>query len=360
MSEARYQATTAESAYSVLTPYLIPPELAGRKIVNLGDGFILRAIERLVGRFPPQQAFTPRIAPAAAARSILAQAPAVILAGANQLNDRYTIWPGLSAEEIRASTLRFIPFGIGVHGEPGHNEGLSKATREVLIAIHERITCSSWRCPRTVAWLSAQIPEISDQLVMTGCPVLYDAPLLDGKPFGPRMKRIAVTVTERGDFWSRETATLDFVAKTFPRAERFLVLHQNYSPPTRLEWVHHRLWPRAGRDLNDYQKLRRYAVRLGFKIVVPESADHCLAFYETVDAHLGSRLHAHLLCLSRAKRSWLIPVDGRALGMAEFLQFPLCQPHTLEAEMGFDFETVRFNARRTFTHMQHFIKSLPA
>ena len=42
-----------------------------------------------------------------------------------------------------------------------------------------------------------------------------------------------------------------------------------------------------------------------------------IAFYAGIDAHLGSRLHAHLLCLSRGIRSWLVPVDGRALGIAE-------------------------------------------
>ena len=63
-----------------------------------------------------------------------------------------------------------------------------------------------------------------------------------------------------------------------------------------------------------------------------------MAFYEGMDMHIGSRLHAHLLCLSRARRSWLVPVDGRAAGMAEFLRFPLCQPGDLEENIDFDFE----------------------
>ena len=349
---------TACSPFAVLSPYLIPAELAARKVVNLGDGFILRAIERLVGKTDPGCLFSPRVAPTATDRTRLQQCRGVILAGANQLNDQYTVWPGLSADEIRESGLRLIPFGIGLHGQPGHNDGLSPAARDVLIAVHERLAFSSWRCPHTVAWLAREIPQVAAQLLMTGCPVLYDKPLLEGAAFGRRMGRIAVTVTERGRFWDRETAVIDFVARTFPRAERWLVLHQNYSPPPSWEWLHHRLVARPGSGWNAYRKLRHHAVRRGFRIVAPPDADRCLAFYDTIDAHFGSRLHAHLLCLSRARRSWLVAVDGRAPGMAEYLQFPLCAPEGIEAELDCDFERVRHNATRTFPVMRQFVESL--
>ena len=39
---------------------------------------------------------------------------------------------------------------------------------------------------------------------MTGCPVLYDEPLLNGSRFADQAGTVAVTVTERGDFWNRE------------------------------------------------------------------------------------------------------------------------------------------------------------
>ena len=349
----------SQSRLAVLTPYLIPDSLRGRKVVNLGDGFILRAIERLIGGFELGRSFSPRVALSAAAQAMLTQSPAVVLAGANQLSDRYTVWPGLTAEQIRHSGLRLIPFGIGLHGEPGQTDRLTAATRDVLTAMHEGIDFSSWRCPHTVAYLRSELPHLAPQLLMTGCPVVYDEPLLGGVPFGRGTRRIAVTVTERGDFWARETATIDFVARHFPRAERHLVLHQNYSLPGRLESFRYRWLPQPTSQLNEYQRLRKYAVRRGFTIVCPPDADACMDFYGQMDMHIGSRLHAHLLCLSRAKRSWLVPVDGRALGMAEFLGFPLCGPHQLESALGFDFETVRTRAREGFKVMERFVDTLP-
>jgi hypothetical protein len=354
--------TTAASApapYGVLTPYPIPRELAGRKVPNHGDGLILRAIERLVGSFDQARTFSPRIPLPADAEAALAATPAVVLAGANQLSTTWTIWPGLTADRLRASGLRLVPFGIGLHGAPGHSERLSEATKAVLLALHERIACSSWRCPRTVELLHRELPQIRSQVLMTGCPVAYDRPLLDGEPFRAEVGHVAVTATERGDFLGRETAVLDYAAATWPRARRTLVLHQNWSPPTRWELLRHRLWPRPRARLDACQQLRQHAVRRGFRVFAPAGADALAAFYRTVDVHVGSRLHAHLHCLSQCKRSWLVPVDGRAAGIAEWLDFPLCQPDTLHAHADFDFERVRARARATFPVLRQFVDSLP-
>jgi len=346
------------NACAVLTPYPIPAALAGKKVVNLGDGFILRAIERLIGRFPPSLIHSPRITPPEPVIDALARAPAVILAGANQLHDGYTVWPGLDASMIAARRLVFIPFGIGLHGEPGKNDGLSRVAREVLVEMHRHIEYSSWRCPDTLAVFERDLPQITSQCLMTGCPVLYDRPLLEGRAFSSTSKRVAVTVTERGDFMARETAVLDFAARHFPRSEKFLVLHQNYSPPSAWEPLRARLFRAAGDTLNPYQQLRHHALRRGFKIIAPRDADECLQFYDSIDVHVGSRLHAHLLCLSRAKRSALVPVDGRSRGMAAYLGHPLCSPETLEQGLGCDFEAVRANALASFATMQKFLSSI--
>jgi hypothetical protein len=360
MIVTRYPSVTGYSKLSALTPYPIPEKLRNRKVVNLGDGFILRAIERLLGRFPPQQLFSPRVAPSPETLVVFDNSPAVILAGANQLNDRYTVWPGLTGSQIRASKIRFVPFGIGLHGEAGFTDGLSDESIDVLRAVHERIEYSSWRCPHTVAFLQQQLPELSAKILMTGCPVTYDKPLLEDQPFKSATRRIAVTVTERQDFWRRETAVIDFVARQFRRSQRYLVLHQNYSPPGRFEHIGHRLLPQEAPSLDPYQKLRRYAVKRGFRVFCPADADECIKFYSTIDFHIGSRLHAHLLFLSTARRSLLVPVDGRSAGMSEFLGFPLCAPGELEAALDFDFEIVRERAKVGFSVMQQFIKSIPS
>lgn len=352
-------ATAPECPFGVLTPYPIPPELRGTKVANLGDGFILRGIERLLGRFAPSRTFSPRVALLPEAEAALAATPAVVLAGANQLAENWTIWPSLTADRLRASTLRLLPFGVGLHGAPGHSERLSTATRELLVALHERIAFSSWRCPHTVELLRREVPQLAPQLLMTGCPVVFDRPLLDGRPFATHADHVAVTPTERDDFFARDAAIVDHVAATWPRARRTLVLHQNWSPPTRGELLRHRFWPMRPERLDPFQRLRQHAVRRGFRIAAPADADALLEVYRGVDVHVGTRLHAHLHCLSQAKRSWLVAVDGRAAGIAESLDFPLCRPDTLAAHAGFDFERVRARVRALFPVMRRFVDSLP-
>jgi hypothetical protein len=190
---------------------------------------------------------------------------------------------------------------------------------------------------------------------MTGCPVLYDRPLLDGAPFAERIGRISVTVTERGDFFERDLSLLRNVARALPSATRFLTLHQNFSPPASFEAIRHRL----GRSpANQVEALRLEARRLGYKILIPRSADELIRFYKTVDAHVGSRLHAHLLCLSLAKRTALIGVDGRATGIAQHFGFRLYQPENITEGLHESFEPIRERARATFAVMQKFLSSV--
>lgn len=347
------------SQFAVLTPYLIPEALRGKKVVNVGDGFILRAIERLIGRFDPARTFSPRVTPTDAAVDVLERSPGVILAGANQLTESYTVWPGLTAERILKGSLRCVPFGVGLNGEPGRSERLSAETRAVLEAVHTRIEFSSWRCPRTVALLRRELPHLAERFLMTGCPVLYDGPLLDSSRFHSSEASVAVTATERGNFWEQEAGVIDRVARRFPRARRYFVTHQNLSPPAAFEGLRHRMTRLdPGRLPDRVEALRLYARRRGFTVVIPRDADECLRFYDGVDVHVGSRLHAHLLFLSRNKRSYLIPIDGRSLGIAEHLGFPAGPPEQLDANWDFNFEIVRDHARASFAVMERFIRSI--
>jgi hypothetical protein len=341
--------------FAVLTPYLIPSGLG--KVVNLGDGFILRAIERWVGPFSSSRMFSPRVALGSEAVTALKHSSAVIIAGANQLNDRYTIWPGLTAEGIRKNRMRFVPFGIGIHGDPKQTERLTEETRSILEAVHEQIEYSSWRCPNTVGFLRREMPRIANQLLMTGCPVIYDRPLLESDRFLSSEKTVAVTASERGEFWERETRIIDAVTKRFQMAHRYFVVHQNFSPPRLGERLQCLLSPLKAR-MNPVAELRAYARQRGFKVVIPSSADECMQFYNRVDIHVGSRLHAHLLFLSRNKRSYLVPIDNRSGGIAEHLGFPLFAPEELDRSWDCDFEIIRSRARETYAVMQRFVKSL--
>lgn len=344
------------NSFATLSPYVIPASMAGKKL-NVGDGFILRAIERLLGPFPAERIFSSRIAPDAQQIDILRQTGAVILAGANQLDDNFAAWPGLKADELRKLPIRFVPMGIGINGVADRNRGFTENALETLRAIHEKIEFSSWRCPLTTAAIETALPELKGRALMTGCPVVYDKPLLEGSTFSDRDKVIAVTVTERDDFWDREAGTLQFVANRFPSARRYLVLHQIFDQPTDFE-LRFGTYPGAGLFLKKRARLRALARRLGYEIVAPATANEALAFYKGVDMHMGSRLHAHLHFLSQNKRSFLTYVDDRMKGFSEFLKFPLCTPASFENNLNFDFEITRNAARNSFETMKKFLNSL--
>ncbi|MBI2717622.1 MAG: polysaccharide pyruvyl transferase family protein [Rhizobiales bacterium] len=346
------QPQVTSRALSVLTPYLFPP--GGKKVPNLGDEFILRAIERRIGPFPPERRFSSRYQPSEVQKQALLQSGGIILAGANQLDDNFAPWPALQPDEIRARPYIFVPMGIGIHGEPARNSEMSPAARETIAIIHERIRYSSWRCPRTVAYLRRSIPGLTSQFLMTGCPVLYDKPLLESSRFQIGKDIVAVTTTERGAFWDRESQTIDFVARKFPHAQKWLVVHQDYALK-RKTWF-------AENVLGTFRKtadaLQAYATHRGFRVLKPAGIDEGLAYYKAADLHFGSRLHAHLNMLSQNKRSFLTKVDERSTGISEHFEFPLCDPTKFEDVMDFDFERIRQAALRTFPVMLKFVESI--
>jgi hypothetical protein len=346
-------ATSLMQPISILTPYVMPE--GTRKISNVGNGIILKAVERHLSAFPLGARLTSFAAPKAEQLDSLEKSPAVVIAGANLLDDNFAPWPELKAEALQRSKMVIVPMGVGLHGEPHRNAAMSENTRQLLDLMHARAEYSSWRCPLTVAYLLKERPKLASQVLMTGCPVLYDRPLLESTRFNTSRDVIAVTVTERDNFWTREVAVIDYAAREFPSARKLLVLHQDYlrgQQPGLLQQL-------TGRWLRTAQGLRSYARARGFEIRIPATHDEVIDLYRDVDLHMGSRLHAHLLMLSQNKRSFLIRVDDRSTGIAEHFGFPLCDPERLSDYQGFDFEVVRQAALRTFPVMEKFINSLP-
>jgi hypothetical protein len=244
--------------------------------------------------------------------------------------------------------------GVGLHGDLHRNVKMSGETKDILGIIHERTPYSSWRCPRTVDYLKRELPQLGDHTLMTGCPVIYDAPILESSRFHRGEEVIAVTATEREDFWHRETRTIDFVAHNYPNAKRYFVVHQDY-PARRKPKLMDRMfgaWRRSPIGL------QHYAVARGFEVIRPASHDAAILLYGKVDMHFGSRLHAHLHMLSQNKRSFLTKVDERSTGIAEHYGFPLCDPTQFPHRNEFDFEVVRQAVLRTFPIMQKFVDSI--
>lgn len=349
----------------VLSPYLVPfmhdrpsggVNFRWRSGVNIGDGFILYAIERLLGPFESGKVLSTRVTPKLTLQESLSGAHNIYLAGANQLTDNFAPWPNFDLDFFNRSRARFIPFGVGIDGRSVAAIKLTPLAREVIRAIHDRIEFSSWRCPQTVAFLDREFPELAGRFLMTGCPVLFDKPLLASQRFHDAIEHIAVTITDRDSFMDREMATLEAAAQIFSSSRKSLVLHQRFQPTTLFDAIG------AGRFVaktlgEDRNEIRNFARKLGFDVVAPKTAKEGISFYRTVDLHIGSRLHAHLMMLSQNKKSFLTYVDERATGMATHFGFPICDPNNIEEYLNFDFEIVRRNAILTFETMNTFIRS---
>lgn len=344
-----------DAPYCLMTPYLIPKGID--KVQNLGDGFILNGIERRLGVFPKDRVFTTRKAPSAAAVETLKAHGKIIVGGANMLSDRFAPWRGFDLGLFDAG-VKIFPFGIGLNGIPARNRGFTDKARAILERIHATVPYSSWRCPRTVALLQESFPHLKDQFLMTGCPVLYDTPILTGTAFPDQADSVAVSITERGAFFEREYLTLLDVTRHFPDARKVLVLHQDFRD--RGSTWQKLLRGRVDEEVGRIAVLHGLARDMGFEIVSPGSQEACRAFYRDIDLHVGSRLHAHLHFLSQNKKTFLTYVDDRCAGFSEFYGFPLITPGDLEKDLGFDFEITRRAIKESFTTMQTFVESIHA
>lgn len=348
--------------YSILTPYIVPPEMQARKAVNIGDGFILNSIIKLLSPYKCKYLFTPRKKISDWEIAKINSTKALILAGANQLNDDFTIAPEMTLEQLEKIKVPIVPFGIGIYGVQSRNSAMSETTKDILSGIHQRIKFSSWRCDLTLQYLEQFLPELSNKFLMTGCPVMYNKKILDKVPFSEKEKKVVVTVTERGDFWEREVETIDFVSRQFPKSHKILSLHQDFAllgNQTKQKRIFSFFGTKTAQKTNSKPiLLREYALKRGFKIFQPRSVEDCFRFYNRCDRHIGSRVHAHLYFLSQSKKSFLTYVDDRCLGFAKTLDFPICDFANLEQYLDYDFEIYRQNCLQAFLNMQHFVSYL--
>ncbi len=318
------------------------------KRVNIGDGFILTAIRNLLSPHKCQFIFSTRRGLSEAEIRKINSTKALILAGANQLNDSYSVVPGMTKSELNRIQVPIIPFGIGIHGEPDMNKGMSQNTMDILREIHRRIKFSSWRCPMSVKYLSEHLPEIQEKFLMTSCPVVYGPRLLQREPFKDDFNKVIVTVTDREDFTERERTTIDFVHREFKSYPKFLSLHQFYEP-------RYGILPSRKQRTRPTLNLEAYAKSLGFKLFKPKKVDTFLAFYRDRSFHVGSRLHAHLYCLSQSQKTFLTYVDERCVGFSQSLNFPVCDYRRLSEYLSYNFEDVRESCIDRYQVMTKFI-----
>jgi hypothetical protein len=265
----------------------------------------------------------------------------------------------MDLQGIRHIKVPIIPFGIGINGLRKFNRCMSDTTKDILRILHETIPFSSWRCPQTIAYLNAYIPELSDRFLMTGCPVQYDANLLNAVPFSSLDHKILVTITERDVFYEREYSTITYISNKYMNSEKILSLHQEFDAP-KISVLLRRIIKGQFNKIRKPSALHRYAESRGFRIYRPASVQECQDFYRTCDLHFGSRLHAHLFFLSQAKKSFLTSVDDRCTGFSQAFGFPLCDYRNFDHYVSYDFEIYRQRALAQYGVMKQFLSSIEA
>src|SRR3954464_2273473 len=77
--------------YSLITPYLVPPQIRGWKAVNIGDGFILHAITDLLRPHTCRFTFSSREPLSDAAIEQVNSTRMVVLGGDNKLTQKLSI-----------------------------------------------------------------------------------------------------------------------------------------------------------------------------------------------------------------------------------------------------------------------------
>jgi hypothetical protein len=119
----------------------------------------------------------------------------------------------------------------------------------------------------------------------------------------------------------RETQTIDFVHNTFPDARKILSRHQ---APRKVK-IRKRIKGLLKGNLEHLHTpvaLSGYAKSRGFEIFHSGDAEDFLNLYRDADLHIGSRLHAHLFCLSLRKSSFVTYVDERMAGISKCSSSP--------------------------------------
>jgi hypothetical protein len=319
--------------YTVITPYLIPPGLP--KKVNVGDGFILDSATKLIGSLPAAT-FSNRARLDEAAIERMNASRFVVAVGANTLKDDFEITPGFTLDTLARIRVPVVLMGLGHYGVAEATRGLTPVSTNLLRAVLERFPLMSVRCEASQRYVTQSLPDLADEVLMTGCPVMYPVDGIDRQfERKHRYDLLVVTLTDRAGL-ERQLGLLEAGRRLFPATRRVLALHQDYGNAA--------LW--------------QFAQREGFEVFRSEDCRDFLALYAQADLHFGNRVHAHLKALSNGTVSFCTPFDLRQRYFAESLDCPLVG-HTHGAHIaGYDFNRVLARREGARPAMERFVAAL--
>jgi hypothetical protein len=275
--------------------------LLHRALRNAGDALIFERGRRLIETFRPTEdlAFAEGWHPLAEQlpAALLRAARAVIVVGGpgygNGLAGRYPL--GLDPE--RDPPLIFLALGSAI--VPGTAAQLASfrfdaPSRSFLDAIAARSAYLGARDRLTAGILERNGFE---RVLMTGDPAWYDLEQLDAPQRRPSaIGRLAFTPPANPVFFDQAIRVARALAAAFPGASGSVVHHRGVQRP-----------------------FVALATELGWEDVdITGSADG-FAHFDSVDLHVGYRVHAHLYAISHGIPTYLVAEDSRGLGMLQTL-----------------------------------------
>ena len=240
---------------------------------------------------------------------VMNRARAVLLTGGPAYQK--AIYPGVYSFDLDRISVPVVPFGLGWKSrwdDTPSSFSFTPEARDFVLRVHaDQGINSSARCGLTADVLHGL--GISNVL-MTGCPAWYDETNLDvDYVFPSGIKRLVITAPARPH--SDIIGLARYLAKRFPRAEKYLAYQSGYRSP------------RRSYTLAQMRTIAR-ARLLGFQPISFEGdVEKLSSFLSSIDLHVGYRVHSHIYCLSKRVTSVLFAEDSRAVGQAAALGSPV-------------------------------------
>lgn len=231
-------------------------------------------------------------------------ARAVLLTGGPAYQEK--IYPAVYNLDLSRINVPVLPYGLGWKGKLGQapeDFRFSPDATEFVQAVHaDKTKFSSARDHLTVEMLAANGVA---NVAMTGCPAWYDeTKLSQDYTFNKEPKVVVFSMPAVPQ--AQVPAILAKLAKTFPRSKRYLSFQAGYTSTHSKRSAEYTKWNR--------QMMVRGLLH-GFKpIEFAGNFPKFEQFMQTVDFHIGYRVHSHIFCISQRKGSILIAEDSRGVG----------------------------------------------
>lgn len=284
--------------------------------LNVGDYLILERAKNLVEALKPNaQILTGHMAyPLYDQISLeqLKQLTAVIVAGGPGL--RPNLYPDIYPihSDVIKHKIPVIFLGIGAKFYPGEYYlarmvKLSQKSKNFLRSVEESGYAIGVRDLHSVRVLQLNgIQSIS----LNGCPAWYAINSFPVRHVQPKeIKRILFTTPATPFHYKLAASVLKALRAQYPKASILVSFHHGIQLGEKGD-------PRLT-DLN--VRLLNYAKRLGCETFDASYDLKKIQLYDTMDIHVGFRVHAHIYFLSYAKPSFLIAEDSRGDGVVKTL-----------------------------------------